>query len=375
MSPVTSISRFFFLSVLLFTLSKPASDLQLLADELTFGYEVEKVHHDEVELVKYLRKLGISYNLNNMSSSPDGTGIVNTDNGRVINIFMTIDKRLTEQELQPLLAARELVSIDCPAWAEDEYLDFFTQPGRFPRIHLIGINNAKITDKGMAGLKNLPRLRAMNIKSRVITDEGIQNLSQVSTLRLLRLYASRITDHGLFYLPQLADLYHLELNGTQVTDEGLKYLAQIRKLKLLYLDNTKVNGSGLDALASLQELTQLSLKDTPFDDRGMTHLAEDTNFRRLQCLYLSNTKITDKGCVAFDGLNELKVLSFDGTAITDQGIRHLNYMPRLYNLSLSSHVTQAGTEWLGANARFDPRLQQSFAKKADKPKKRSNQPN
>jgi hypothetical protein len=240
---------------------------------------------------------------------------------------------------------------------------------------LIGIENSKITDKGLAGLKNLPRLRAMNIKSRVITNEGIQNLSQVSTLSFLRLHASRITDPGLFYLSQLADLYHLELNGTQVTDEGLKYLAQIRKLKLLYLDNTKVNGSGLGALASLPELTQLSLNDTPFDDRGMTHLAENTSFRRLGCLYLSNTKITDKGCVAFEVLNELKVLSFDGTAITDQGIQHLNDMPSLYNLLLSSHVTQAGKEWLGANARINPQLQQSFVKKTDERKRRSDQPN
>ena len=373
MSHVTSIFRFVSLAVLLLTRSLLTLDRPLLADELAFGNQVEQVHPEEVDLVKYLRKVGISYNLNNRSSSPDGTGIVNTDKGRVTVIYMHID-RLTKEELQPLLAAKELVCFDCPAWAEDEYLDFFTQPGRFPRISLIGINDSKITDKGLTGLKNLPRLSGMNIRSRIITDEGIQNLSQVSTLSFLRLHASRVTDHGLFYLPQLADLYHLELNGTQVTDDGLKYLAQIRKLKLLYLDNTKVNGSGLGTLASLPELNQLSLNDTPFDDRGMTHLAEDTNFRRLQCLYLSNTKITDKGCVAFEGLNELKVLSFDGTAITDQGIRHLHDMPRLYNLSLSSYVTQTGKEWLGANARFDPQLQLSFAKKEDKRKRRSDQP-
>ncbi len=330
------------------------------AEDLVFGNTVEQVHPDEVELVKYLRKVGIGYNLNNRASNPNGEPIVETDRGRVISLFMYVDKRLTTEDMQPLLAATELSSFDCPAWADDRYLEFFCQRGRFPKLHHIEIRDSKITDQGLIGLKNLAKLRVMNIRSRMITDDGVQALSQIPKLDFLRLHASRVSDRGLTYLMDAKNLDHLELNNTQVTDEGLRSLGQIGSLQTLYLDNTQVTGAGLNELSGLRELKMLSLNDTPFNDQGLLQLAEQRNLTQLSVLYLANTKITDAGCVAFEKLNNLSVLTIRDTAVTDEGIRHINNMPKLYNLELSRHVTQAGRKWLGENAVFAEPMLQTF---------------
>lgn len=329
----------------------------LAAVELRFGNSIEYVHPDEVEMVQYCRKAGIGYNLNNQTSNPGGGGIVDTKEGRIIVLYFRAEHALTLDQLKPLSKATHLSSFGCPAWADDEILGFFTHPGRFPKVTGLSIYGSKITDEGLAGLKNFPIVASLNLDSKSITDKGIRHLSKVPTFSFLRLNAARITDKGVSYLPDLPALFFLELKTTQITDDGLKHLGRLPKLQTLYLDDTSITGSGLKHLAPLKHLRLLSLNNTPFQDQGLTELAEHPNLAKIEVLYLANTRITDAGCKAFESLNDLIVLTLDRTEVTDKGIRHLKNMPGLYNLMLSDKVTSEGRRWLAENARFAPSLQ------------------
>ena len=141
---------------------------RLVAVELRFGNSIEYVHPDEVETVQYCRKAGIGYNLNNQTSNPGGGGIVNTKEGRIIVLYLRNDHAMTVEQLKPLLKATHLSSFGCPSWATDETLGFFTHPGRFPKVTGLSIYSSKITDKGLAGLKNFPKIASLNLESDTI---------------------------------------------------------------------------------------------------------------------------------------------------------------------------------------------------------------
>jgi hypothetical protein len=334
-----------------------ASSGRLVAVELRFDNTIEYVHPDEVEMVQYCRKAGINYNLNNQTSNPGGGGIVRTKEGQVIVLYLPANNALTAEQLQPLSKATQLSSFNCPSWADNKVIDFFTHPGRFPKVTGLSIYGSKITDEGLAGLKNFPLIGSLNLESSSITDQGVLHLSKIPTFSFLRLNATRITDKGVSYLKDLPNLSFLELKTTQITDDGLEYLGRLPKLHTLYLDNTSITGSGLMHLAPLTQLRLLSLDNTRLNDRGLSELAEHPNLAKIEVLYLADTKITDAGCTVFEKLNNLRVLNLANTKITDQGVRHLKDMPRLYNLSLSSIVTNEGKKWLAENARFDSSLQ------------------
>ena len=343
---------FLILPVVLLACSGP-----LAAAELRFGNSIEYVHPDEVEVVQYCRQAGIGYNLNNQTSNPGGGGIVDTKEGRIIVLYFRAQHALTLKQLKPLSKATHLSNFNCPAWAGNEILGFFTHPGRFPRVTGLSIYGSKITDEGLAGLENFPIVASLNLESKSITDKGIRYLCKVPTFSFLRLNATRITDEGVSYLTDLPNLSFLELKTTQITDGGLEHLGRLPKLHTLYLDDTAITGSGMKHLAPLKGLRLLSLNNTPFQNRGLAELAEHPNLAKIEVLYLANTKITDAGCEAFESLNDLIVLTVHETEVTDKGIRHLKNMPGLYNLVLSNKVTNEGRRWLAENARFAPSLQ------------------
>jgi len=333
------------------------------AVEMRFGNSIEQVHPDEVEAVQFCRKAGIGYNLDNQTSNPGGGGIVDTDQGRLIVLYLRDQNPLTVEQMAPLKKATELSHFNCPGWFDDERLGFFTHPGRFTKVTGLSIAGSKITGEGLKGLKNFPKLASLNVHSRSLTDEDVRRICEIPTIHFLRLHAPRVTDKGVSYLANLPRLFHLELNTTQTTDAGLEHLAHLPELKTLYLDETKVTGPGLQHLAGLEKLRMLSLNKTPLTDRGLGELAERPGLDKVEVLYLADTDITDAGCPAFARLINLKVLTLSGTKVTDRGIRHIKSMPQLYNITFPKGVTDAGIRWLAENAEISPSLESQLLHK------------
>ena len=329
-----------------------AADESLL--ELPVRNSVYRVHKDEYEIVKNLIALGVSMNLSD---------------GRANQMFLP-SQPLTVEQLEPIRKLSRLTTISLPWWATDETVEVFTRKGAFGQLKSLGFGYSKISDAGLRNLENLPALECMNVSIPEITDEGVAHVAKVKTLVLLRLNGTALTDEGLRHLAGHKRLHHLELNNTRITDAGLAHLAENTALKTLFLKGTSIDGSGLAHLAGLPRLWFLNLDDTRLDDRGMSNLAEFPNLRRIQVLYLANTKITDAGIASLERLSDLTVLNLSGTEMTDAGLRHLTNHPKIYNLGLGPQVTAEGYKWLEANAKFAyPFRQAVHTKPAQKPRR------
>lgn len=129
------------------------------------------------------------------------------------------------------------------------------------------------------------------------------NYSEDSGTRLINL---NHTDAALEHLPSLPNLRALLLSNRQGSDDGLAHVGKLTRLEHLYM----------------WDVSEVS-------DVGVAHLA---NLRRLKCIHLSSSKITDKSLKTFTSMPELEVLSLQFNTFSDAGVKQLTRLPRLKHL-------------------------------------------
>lgn len=108
-----------------------------------------------------------------------------------------------------------------------------------------------------------------------------------------------------------------------------------------------VTDAHLEALAPLAEhVTWLNLAGSAVTDEGLRHVGRLT---RLTELHLENTGVTDAGLAHLSGLKHLEYLNLYGTNVSDAGVEHLKTLPNLRKLYLwKTKVTSAGAEAIKA---------------------------
>lgn len=89
-------------------------------------------------------------------------------------------------------------------------------------LHLLALDNKKLTDDGLKKLSELqfPKLTDLYIYNSAVTDDGMQYLKRLQTVRKLSLVDSGISDAGLEHLKALKNLEVLAIRGTKVTKAG-----------------------------------------------------------------------------------------------------------------------------------------------------------
>jgi len=174
-----------------------------------------------------------------------------------------------------------------------------------------------------------------------VTNEHLAALSACPTISDLDLTGAQINDEALKNLASLTNLQRLSLANTRITDTGLAQLKTCRQLQSLSLAGTRVTGDGLAQLAECTELTTLVLDTAKLNDRGAGNLAP---FAKLTTLNLNgNNSLTDKVFTALAGLPELKVVSLQGTQVSDTGLPQLAKLAAITHLDLGNTlVTDAG---------------------------------
>ncbi len=158
------------------------------------------------------------------------------------------------------------------------------------------LDNPRVTDVGLAGLKGCKFLTGLNLAGTPVTDTGFSQLENLVALRELYLDRTSISDAGTVNLPHYQQLVKLGLFKTAVTDDTLL------------------------RLKSLKELYYLHLWDTKITDVGLSHLA---GHEKLLSLYLSATPVSDQSIPLFQSLKGLRLLLIDETAITPDGEEEL----------------------------------------------------
>jgi hypothetical protein len=104
--------------------------------------------------------------------------------------------------------------------------DFAKHVGELTGLRVVLLDEAPITDNGLAHLKRLTNIRTLWLDRTQISDNGLAHLARMTELQRLQLDRTQITDAGLQHLTGLTELKWLDLRFTHVTDEGIKKLQQ-----------------------------------------------------------------------------------------------------------------------------------------------------
>ncbi|MBN2292265.1 MAG: hypothetical protein JXM70_07565 [Pirellulales bacterium] len=104
-------------------------------------------------------------------------------------------------------------------------------------------------------------------------DDHLRLLAEFPMLRFLKIEKSRITDDGLAHLKDSSHLISLELKDVPISDDGLRQLIPLH-LRLLTLSGVQVTGPGLAQLGKMDDLKVLllNLDDTQITDADIEEL-------------------------------------------------------------------------------------------------------
>lgn len=153
-----------------------------------------------------------------------------------------------------------------------------------------------ITDVDLKYLILFPELGAIHLYGKGITDNSFQYFQGLKNLRSISLNETSVTGSGFRYLVDKTELYRFDLSKSPITDEGLKYLSEIKfknPVNELYLCESKVTDAGMPYIAKMKfDQGRISLSGTAVTDEGIKHLA---GFKNMIEIILYNTKVTDKG--------------------------------------------------------------------------------
>jgi hypothetical protein len=93
---------------------------------------------------------------------------------------------------------RPVVRVDLRSYEldDDAVADFAKLLQAFPRLAELQFKSTKITDAGLAHLKDLPQLRSVSLENAAITDAGLAHLKALTQLQQLSLKGTKVTDAG-----------------------------------------------------------------------------------------------------------------------------------------------------------------------------------
>ena len=139
------------------------------------------------------------------------------------------------------------------------------------RVEDLQLPGNRITETGLANLLDPPNLRVLGLKS---TDVGTRlgELKRFSKLRELLLQNANVTDAGLAGAPELPSLEALELDAAPIAAAGYKSIGECKGLVRLKFAHMRLGDDELMRFVGLSKLTQLTLQDTDVTLAGVEEL-------------------------------------------------------------------------------------------------------
>ncbi len=152
-------------------------------------------------------------------------------------------------------------------------------------------------------------------------DEGLKEIPLPTVAAADAGALDKLRQAGALALPlaQGTNLLSVEFtsNANQITDQQVDLLAPLAvQVYDLNLANTKVTDSGLKALEGMKNLHRLHLEKTGVTDAGLVHVK---GLASLEYLNLYNTGVTDAGLSSLGDLKALKSLYLWQSKVTNAG--------------------------------------------------------
>ncbi|MGI8979405.1 MAG: leucine-rich repeat domain-containing protein [Pirellulaceae bacterium] len=209
-----------------------------------------------------------------------------------------------------------------------------------PTMREICLMTGETSNEDLAIIGTMPGIVSLSLTGPTIDDQGIANLDRISQLRHFQLQQAKITDAGVAHFVNHPELQSLNLSWNPITDRCTLSLAKLEKLKWLDLGSTGVTDQGLANLSTLPELRTLNLAATKITDAGLMHLRQ---MRTLENLNVVMTGVHGPGFIHLRELPKLRYVNLLGCPITDDDVKYLQHLSHVENLDLrSSKMTDAG---------------------------------
>jgi len=199
---------------------------------------------------------------------------------------------------------------------------------KFQHMKKLKLSHTKITDKGLAYLKNCGT-KELDISGTLVSDKGMDTVATMKNLQELTLTDCNITDKGIEQIKDLPRINIVVMSGTKITDKAIKALENslsmrriymgsckvtaeslksISKMQLfgLYMDHTSINGFGIKKNLRAPTIKKLSVDACPLGDGDVAAIVEAVP--NVMVLDIGNTAVSDAGLLGLAKLRFLKTV-------------------------------------------------------------------
>lgn len=212
---------------------------------------------------------------------------------------------------------------------------------RFKLLEIHLPDNRRMTTEGMKVFERVNSIVVADLNFTKVTDEGIANLRNCHNLERLLLTGTPVDGSFLIQLDRCRNIRTMHLADTRLTDEAMKHVAKLPHLRNIMLCRSKVTNSGLANLSANQNLAQLTTNRSAITDEGLSVLS---TLKHLDYLDLTGNRIGDGGVRQFLH-HPLRFLYLSGTDITDASLKEFAKITTLEDVNFSdTKVTTAGIE-------------------------------
>jgi len=208
---------------------------------------------------------------------------------------------------------------------------------------------SQVTDVGFAAFKDCRFLTTVDVSHAAITDKGLAQLQGARFLTTLRMSnCPNLTGPGLAALRTCDRLESVSLAPGQMTAPGLNALKDLKQLEFISVQNGNDFDKALAPIGEFKNLKQLQFFLTgELNDAALAQVAQSKSLVTLRLI--SAYKVTDDGMKHVAKMENLRVLSLNGTPIGDAGLEHLVGLKEVRELYLqNSKVTPEGVKKLAA---------------------------
>jgi internalin A len=191
-----------------------------------------------------------------------------------------------------------------------------------PYLVEAGLSGAKIHDPLARAIAARPNLEVLRLASTLITTAAIDDIAKLTKLEEIDLALTPVTDAQAIALLGNAKLRALRLDDTPITDKALDGMVRTppASLRELYLSRTRVTDKGLAILDALPRLEGLGLGETDVRDATVARIGK---LAELHTLVLTKSKASHDALAALAKLPKLERLYLDDTRTDDDTIAAL----------------------------------------------------
>lgn len=213
------------------------------------------------------------------------------------------------------------------------------EQGMFSRVPVTTLTGWRKWVSDRFGLDSVCTVVGASI-GRGATDEHVARIARLSYLKELSIGpAVSLTERGYAHIERLDRLQTYFVNdqaGQLPGEQVVRCIRNHRGLKRVILNGVRLTDRDLAHLSGLSDLEELSIYSqyAPITDEALVHLAGLTRLKRLD---LGRTEITTAGLRHLQNMKELEDLTIDSPRITDLG--PISRLPRLRLLMIVNSAT------------------------------------